>query len=227
MASRGEIVGEGLIEDLAGWVEEDDMRVVPTDRVEPCGDRLRPHDHPCAAAIRRVVHAPVPAEAPLPQIVGSDDGDAAFLDPARNARGEGRRDHLGKQGQDVDLERHPDGFTRLTAARRAGRWAPSGVSGRSGGSGGVVPSTGSVAGDSADADAEASPTRARRREPWRRLGARGRSPSPPVAPRRPALGVRSSASVSTTISPRRGAKIRTKSRTPGTSNSPYGPPATV
>jgi len=65
-----------------------------------------------------------------------------------------------------------------------------------------------------------------RREPARRRGALGRGP-PPSAARRDPAGARSNATVSTTISPRRGAKIRTKSRTPGTSNSPYGPPSTM
>ena len=56
-----------------------------------------------------------------------------------------------------------------------------------------------------------------------RLGALGRSGSA----RRSFGSCRSSASASTTISPRRGAKIRMKARTAGTSNVPYAPPPTM
>ena len=45
-------------------------------RVDPGGDRLRPHDHPGAAAVRRVVDAAMPAEPPLAEVVGPDRGDA-------------------------------------------------------------------------------------------------------------------------------------------------------
>ena len=56
-----------------------------------------------------------------------------------------------------------------------------------------------------------------------RRGALGRSGSA----RRSFGSCRSSASASTTISPRRGAKIRMKARTAGTSNVPYAPPPTM
>ena len=68
------------------------------------------------------------------------------------------------------------------------------------------------------------------------VDARRRRASAPAARRLRAVGDpvaaivggrRSSASASTTISPRRGAKIRMKARTAGRSNSPYGPPPTM
>ena len=57
----------------------------------------------------------------------------------------------------------------------------------------------------------------------RRRGAFGRSGSGS----RDRRGRKSSDSASTTISPRRGAKMRMKARTAGRSNEPYGPPSTV
>src|SRR5690242_5011739 len=64
---------------------------------------------------------------------------------------------------------------------------------------------------------------AERRRGDRRRGALGRSGSGV----RDRGGRRSSDSASTTISPRRGAKIRTKGRTAGRSNEPNGPPETT
>ena len=61
----GEVAGPLLAEDLAGRVEQDDARLGPAQRVERRGDRLRPQDHPRAAAVRRVVDAPVPPHPPL------------------------------------------------------------------------------------------------------------------------------------------------------------------
>ena len=109
--------------------------------------------------------------------------EPALLDPAGDARGERRLDHRREQRQDVDLERH--GF-RTDA-------------------GGVASAPGSAGGPSVPGSAASAGERAFRR------GGRASAAAPSAGRRRRARfgGVRSSASTSTTISPRRGANTRT------------------
>ena len=155
--------------------------------VDAGGDRLRPHDHPRAAAVRRVVDAAMPADPPLAQVVGPDRRRS-------RAPGSGRgcsRRAAPRSSSGNSVRTSISSWSRRSRRRCRVR--------RAGSTGGRSVAGGTAAGGRL------------RREPGRRRGAR-----PPVAgARRRFGGVRSSASASTTISPRRGAKIRTKSRTAG------------
>ena len=91
---------------VAAGIQEDSERFRAPERLERGGDRLRAHDHPRSPAVRRIVDAPMPPDPPLAEVVRPDLDEAALLDPARDALGEGPLDHRRKERDDVDLEGH-------------------------------------------------------------------------------------------------------------------------
>src|SRR5436190_9467012 len=199
MRSRGEIGGPRLAENLTDRVEQDRRRVRPSEGVDRRRRRLRAEDHAGSPTVRRVVDRPVPAKAPLSQVVDADGREPTLLDATRDARLEGALEHRGKERQDIDLESHAgvSGASDDGVASAASR--VSGVSGVSRVSGVVAL------------------LRVRRRGAFGRSGSGARERG----------GRRSSESASTTISPRRGAKIRMNARTAGRSKLPNGPPSTA
>ena len=197
MGRAGQRLARGLAEGLAGGIEQDDDRVGAAERCQRAGDRLGAEDHPGAAAVRRVVDAAVAADPPGPQVVDPDGGEPLLLDPARDAGRERARDHLGEEGDELDLEGHRSAL-RSVAGRAGGRRAPV----RGAGSGrarrrrhGRAPPGG--------------PPRSRRTRRRRRLDLVGRG--------------RSSASGSATIRRSAARGSRTNGRTIGRSKSPRGP----
>jgi hypothetical protein len=73
-------------------------------RIDRGRQRLRPHHHSAAAAIRRVIHLPITAQTVLAQIVGLNRKEALAARTADQA-GIERREHFGKQRDHVKLHR--------------------------------------------------------------------------------------------------------------------------
>ena len=98
-----------LAEDLAGRVEQDHERARAAELGERRGDRLGAEDHAGAAPVGVVVDGPVPAEAPLPEVVDPHGREPALLDAGRDALAQRPLDHRREQREDVDLEGHDEG----------------------------------------------------------------------------------------------------------------------
>src|SRR5439155_1262430 len=131
--TRREIGGAGLAKHLAARIEQDDGRFGAAQLIERGRERLPPQDHARAAAVRSVVDAPVPAEAPPAQVVDPDLGQAALADAAGNALRERTLEHGREQAHDVDLEGHGLGPLpcRDQGGRRRGGRAPAAATGPS------------------------------------------------------------------------------------------------
>ena len=197
----GEVGGAGLAEDLADRVEQDR-------RSSRAGAARRARPRPARGA----------GPSPLRRRTGRRRPSGAGRGPTRAGRGPGSSarpcswirpgmlvaerpvEHRREERQDVDLEGHGSaaGVGRRRGSASARRRRSAAVG---------------VAG--------------RRRRGLRRVVPARRLRPVRVGRASSFGGRRSSDSASTTISPRRGAKIRMKARTAGRSNSPNGPPSTT
>ena len=178
------------------------MRRVPTltgaTSSSASADRLGPQHHARAATVGVVVDAPMPAQAPAPQVVRDEPCQSALEGATRDAQRQRAREELREERDDVDEQAHV-----TPPVVGSGASEPRSSDGGSG-AGGARPG-GSALAPSRQARLERLPR-------GRRIG---------LAASRP------SASASTTMRPSTGASSRMTADTAGTSTSPRSPPRTT
>jgi len=90
-------------------IHEDHRGIGSPQGVERGRDGFGPQDHPRSPAVRRVVDAAMPPEAPLAEVLETNRRETLLANPARDALAERRLEHRREEREDIDLEGHAGG----------------------------------------------------------------------------------------------------------------------